>query len=82
MNQERLQLKGQIADVEHEIRGLDIQISGSIVLIRNYLNPYEEDVTRLKVQEALVEMSRLAEMHTKMVSLKSRLGLLKDMLNG
>ncbi len=43
MNTERLQLKGQLADVKKKYKNLDIEASGLILLIRNLVNPYADE---------------------------------------
>lgn len=42
MNQERLQLKGMLAESKKKYRELDTEASGLILIIRTLLNPYVE----------------------------------------
>ena len=42
MNPERLQLKGMFAESKKRFRTLDTEASGTILIIRSQLNPYEE----------------------------------------
>lgn len=81
MNQQRMQLKGQLADAQHRYRNLDLRASGAITLIYNYLSA-DRDVIGKKVAEAQVEMNRLAEIHREMVNLKAEIAEIEDSLNG
>lgn len=82
MNQEVMALKGQLADYKHRLKGLDLEASGLIISIRANLNPYEEDITNLKIPEAMASMKRLLAIYTEMVSLKKHIGEMEEALNG
>ena len=81
MNQQRMQLKGQLADAQHRYKELDLRASGAITLIYGYLNA-EREVTGKKVPEAQIEMNRLADIWRVMVDLKAEIAELEDALNG
>lgn len=50
MNPERLQLKGMLAESKKRFRTLDTEASGTILIIRSQLNPYEEITSLDKVR--------------------------------
>ncbi len=58
MNTERLQLKGQLAEAKSKFKNLDMEASGLIVLIRTYLNPFEEDLTKIEIEKALSSVKK------------------------
>lgn len=78
MNPERLQFKGQLAESRKKYKNLDIEASGLIILIRSFLNPYEEDVTKLQTDKALNSMQRLNEVRELMLNLKSRIEKMEE----
>jgi hypothetical protein len=82
MNEERMQLRGQLADAKHRYRELDTEAGSLITLIRLYLDPKPLDVTALKIPEARVQMERLAAIHREMTALKGRIAGLDEALNG
>jgi len=82
MNIERLQLKGQLADVKKKYKNLDIEASGLILLIRNIVNPYADEVTSLKIDEAEAAMDRLQKIIHEMRKLKEKIKQIEDALYG
>ncbi|HBE45732.1 MAG TPA: hypothetical protein DDW17_09920 [Deltaproteobacteria bacterium] len=78
MNQEIMILKGQIADSKHRLKELDLEASGLIISIRANLNPYEDDITKLKIPEARVSMKRLYAIYNEMVILKKRVADMEE----
>lgn len=82
MNTERLQLKGQLADVKKKYKNLDIEASGLILLIRNIVNPYADEVTSLKIDEAEAAMDRLQKIIHEMRELKEKIKQIEDALYG
>lgn len=81
MNQQRMMLKGQLADAQRKYRELDLRASGAITLIYGYLSA-DREVTGKKIPEAQVEMNRLAKIHAEMIDLKTQIAELEDALNG
>ena len=59
MNVEILKLQNKLAEAKRRFKDLDIRVSGLIILVRGYLDPYEDDVTLLETQKAQVEISNL-----------------------
>ncbi len=73
MNIEKMQYKGQLAELRKKFKSLDTEASGLIILIRSFLNPYEEDVTRLETDKAAQAMARLNSIVLEMQALKSKI---------
>ncbi|HBE44265.1 MAG TPA: hypothetical protein DDW17_02120 [Deltaproteobacteria bacterium] len=82
MNQEIMMLKGQLADCKHRLKELDLEASGLIISIRATLNPYEDDITKLKIPEAKASMKRLYAIYNEMIILKNRITDMEEDLNG
>lgn len=80
MNQEIMVLKGRLATARHRLKDLDLEASGLITLIRVHLNPWEGDVTALKIPEAAAAMARLVAIHEEMAGLKARIAEMEEAL--
>jgi len=72
MNIEKMQFKGQLAESRKRFKSLDTEASGLIILIRSFLNPYEE-ITKLEVDKALHSMNRLNSIVLEMKVLKEKI---------
>jgi len=72
MNPERLQLKGLLAESKKNFRSLDTEASGLIVLLRSYLNPYEETL-KLDAEKIIITANRLNEVVTEMKALSVKI---------
>jgi len=79
MNPERLQLKGLLAETKKRFRNLDTEASGLIVLIRTYLNPYE-DILNLDTEKILASVQRLNIIHSEMKTLSEKIKKLESEL--
>lgn len=53
MNNELLRLRGIIAESERQKRVIDAKCKGGIFLIRNLLNPYEDDMRLIETEQVL-----------------------------
>lgn len=73
MNIERLQLKDNLAKNKQKFKELDIKVSGLILVVRNYLNPYEDDVTELETEKAFQSMGELNQTVQEMKELKVKI---------
>ncbi|MDD3013447.1 MAG: hypothetical protein PHC34_07060 [Candidatus Gastranaerophilales bacterium] len=73
MNIENMQIKGQLAEAKKKFKELDTEASGLIILIRSFLNPYEEDITKLEVEKAGTAMTRLSWIINQMKILKDKI---------
>lgn len=76
MNVERMQLKGQLAEAKSKFRNLDTEASGLIVLIRSYLNPYDE-IENLQIEKATVSVNRLDIVIKEIKELQAKIKLLE-----
>lgn len=77
MNPERLQLKGLLAETKKRFRNLDTEASGLIVLIRTYLNPYE-NILNLDTEKVLASVQRLNLIHSEMKTLTEKIKKLES----
>jgi hypothetical protein len=77
MRTEILAAKGLLAEHRRKVTDMDIEAKGLIVLIRNVLSPFEEDVTALRVDEAVASAKRLAEIVHEMKTLKEKIARLE-----
>jgi len=82
MKHEILQAKGQLADWKKEYRELDLQASGLIVVVRNELSPYVEDVTSLRIDQAMVALKQLEKVAARMRELQEKIKDLGAVLDG
>ena len=82
MNQEVMMLKGQLAECRHRFKELDLEASGLVISIRNNINPYEEDITKLRIPEARASMKRLYAIYNEMLTLKRRIADMEEALGG
>jgi len=82
MNQEIQRMRGLLAVNREKREQLQLEASGLVVLVRQYLDPYEQDFTRLKIDEALQSMTRLAEIRREAAELGRAIAQLKEDLGG
>lgn len=79
---ERVMLKGMLADAKKKFKEADLEASALVVSIRTVLNPYEEDLTLLDVDKALIMMKRLNELVSTLRELKGKIKKIEEELNG
>lgn len=79
MNPERLQLKGMLVEARKQLRELDTQASGYVLIIRSVLNPYEE-IIRIDTEKALSSIKLLDETKQKILSLQLKIKNLESEL--
>jgi hypothetical protein len=82
MKNEIHRLRGQLAEHEQLLKNYDMEVSGLIILIRELIDPYEEDVTRLRTGEALQNLKRLDKCVEKMKELQVKIDTIKADLDG
>ena len=75
-------LKGMFADAKKRYKEADLEASALIVAIRNVLNPFEDDLSLIDTEKALIMMKRLNELVTNLKELKSKIKKLEQDLNG
>ena len=73
MNIEKMQLQGQLADLKKKFKNLDTEASGLLILIRSLLNPYEDDLTKLDTEKALVSLDRFSKIVQELKALKQKI---------
>ena len=78
MNIEKMQFKGQLAELKKKFKALDTEASGLIILIRSFLNPYEEDLTKLEIDKSAQAMARLNSIVLQMQTLKPKIQKMED----
>lgn len=78
MKAERLQMKGMLCELERETKQLDAKCKGHLLLVRQILNPYEDDLTKLDISEAKAAMDSLAEDSNKLEELKKKMQRIRD----
>lgn len=72
MNTERIQLKGQLVEAKSKFKNLDMEASGLIVLLRTYLNPFEEDLTKIETEKILSSANRLNKIIAELKTAKKK----------
>lgn len=80
MKDDRLRLQGQLAEHNRLYKNYDMEVSGLIILIRDLINPFENDVTRLKTGSALQSMKRLDKCVEKMKEIRDQIKEIEDEL--
>ncbi len=73
MNIEKMQFQGQLADLKKKFKNLDTEASGLLILIRSLLNPYEEDLTMLDTEKALISLDRFNKIVQELKALKQKI---------
>lgn len=82
MNLEIMQLRAKLAERKTRYRELEMDASNLIIAIRNYINPYEDDVTRLKTTESLQAAKQLDNVVIELKGLKIKIDDLEKALRG
>ena len=80
MNNERQLWKGQLAEAEEEFEARELESKGLIQHLRNHLNPFEPDLTNLKVGQIENSSKRLVKLINEMKQLKKRITELQEAL--
>ena len=80
MIEERLKYKAMKADLERKAGELRLEGKGRILLLRDILVPFEPDLTRLRLEEAGIELRRLREIQLELQELSRRIHELEDYL--
>jgi hypothetical protein len=79
---ERILLKGYLSDEKKRYREKDLEASGLILTIRNLLNPYEDDPTKIESEKALIMMQKLHLVISELKEIKDKILRLERDLNG
>lgn len=73
MRDEILRAKGRLAEARRKRGELSLEGKGLLVLLRSLLDPYEPDLSRLRIPEARANMDRLAAVHKELLRLDSQI---------
>nr|DAU52973.1 MAG TPA: hypothetical protein [Caudoviricetes sp.] len=79
MNPERLQMKGMLAEAKKRFRTLDTEASGLVILIRSFLNPYEE-IIKLDTDKISASLNRLSDISKELKVLNEKIKNLESEL--
>jgi hypothetical protein len=82
MNTERQLAKADLADTESKMNELAILADSRLLAIRNHLNPHEDDITKLHIDKAMVEMTELHKNWQELKRLSDKKGKLREALYG
>ena len=78
MDEERVRIRGRLAECERQFDQLDLSAGSDITTVRNYLDAFEPDVTKLRTNEAKIAMDRLHATIEQMKELKERIQKLRE----
>jgi len=79
---ERIMIKGMLADTKKKYKDTDLEASGLVVSIRTLLNPYEEDLTLIDTEKILIMAKRLHELVSTLKELNQKIKKIEEDLNG
>jgi uncharacterized protein YdaL len=71
-------MKGMLYEEERKARRLDSQCKGGILLIRQLLNPYEDNVCNLDIEAAKAAMDTLNKDSAELKAAKEKIKRLKE----
>ena len=77
MNIEIMRLKTSLTDAKKKFRILDTEASGLIILIRTYLNPYDE-ILNIDMEKVNVSVDRLNVITVEMKELSEKIKKLES----
>jgi len=77
MSNELTLARGRIAELDKRYKELDIAASQDISTARSLLDPYEDPVTNIKIDEAKVVVNRLWTEIKEMISLETKIQAIK-----
>jgi len=66
MNMERMQYRGQLAELKYQFKELEVEASGLVVLLRNLINPF---LPAVELDSAKIEKAA-DKLHEAVTSLK------------
>jgi hypothetical protein len=80
MMNEILQMRGRLSTAQQEFERLDVLVSGDLMIVRQLIDPFESDVTKLEVDQAFAAMERLKDNVHRMRELKDQIDKIKKAL--
>lgn len=81
MNEERLILKGRLADVKKALRENELKARALLISIRNILNPYD-NIASINTEQVVITAKMLHDTVTNIKALKDNLQSLTEALDG
>jgi hypothetical protein len=80
MIEERLKHKAMKADLERKAGELRLEGKGLVRLLRDILEPFQPDLTVLRLEEAQVQLRRLREIQLELLEVSGRIRELEQFL--
>ena len=80
MRDEILKYRGMLAELERKNAELDVIVSADIASARNMLNPFEDDVTKLKTDQIVAITQRIHANAGLMRETRIKIAEIKEML--
>ncbi len=77
MNQERLAMKGQLAQYRQQANRMETEIRGLMLSIRHNLSPHIPDITMLDYESVKISSERLYELGLTVKDLKNRIAAIE-----
>jgi len=81
MNDEMLKYRGKLAQYEHKAAELEVMISANIASVRNLLDPYEDNLEKIKVKQASAEMNSMKNDVLELRKLKNKIKEIQEDLS-
>jgi hypothetical protein len=78
---ELLKARGRLAGLKVEHEDCELKIKGLIILARNYIDPYEPNISKLKTKEALKACEELDKTRMECLKIKAKIEELEDVLH-
>lgn len=75
-------LKAKLAAKKQEFEQLKLKADNYIILLRNLLDPYEDDFTELELERAEIAMDDFYKLFKEAVALKNQIAKMEKDLNG
>ncbi|MEJ5227205.1 hypothetical protein [Thermodesulfovibrio sp.] len=79
---EILLIKAKIADKKKCLKELELKADNCIITIRNLIDPYVEDFTTLKIENARTAMEDLYKLYLEAKTLKEQIKRLESEIDG
>lgn len=79
-NAERLMQQGRLSECRRQKRELALEGKGRLNLLRQTLDPFEPDLTKLPLDQAKVELDRLTAIQDETRDLERQIADLEDFL--
>ena len=78
MNNEILKWKGRLAELKKKNKSLDIEADGLIIIIRDVLDPYTDDLKDIDTEKAYIYADRLHKLRSEYMENLSKIKELSE----